>query len=300
MIKVSSSPFHQLVDSWSKKFNSDKYPTDFYLYALDGVRAAEDEEQLRLHIVRLLHWKDGKVRLNAEGEIKLGGVAYLLRSTKPNTYSSDAHDIKLGSRAFYDWSKSIRTSECFSIDHIVAIKERFGLWPGTSIVLPIFILHALNPRVFPIFDQNVERARRFFAALPYNRSSADLGIENYLDYRQFWLEMVNGLGMDASQTDYSLLKLLDDAMWAIGKHLKLRTTVDTEAEKQISSIGNVISPKFKNRVLSLIQETPSVTQKQAMQRTAQDFCVQLPLSYLRYPGSHIDRWRRQGYPKQLK
>jgi len=33
-----------------------------------------------------------------------------------------------------------------------------------------------------------------------------------------------------------------------------------------------------------------------MDRAAQEMGVGLPRSYLQYPGSHIDRWRKQGYP----
>ena len=54
------------------------------------------------------------------------------------------------------------------------------------------------------------------------------------------------------------------------------------------------SPEFKNRALGYCQ---SMKQAEAIQRAATDLNINLKPSYLQYPGSHIDRWRKQGFPK---
>ena len=55
------------------------------------------------------------------------------------------------------------------------------------------------------------------------------------------------------------------------------------------------SPEFKQRAVELAR---TMTQKEAIQRAAGDFGIKLKPSYLRYPGSHFDRWRKQGFEKK--
>lgn len=54
------------------------------------------------------------------------------------------------------------------------------------------------------------------------------------------------------------------------------------------------SSEFKNAVLKYAD---SLRQSEAMEKAAEEFGIHLPRSYLRYPGSHINRWRSQGFPR---
>jgi hypothetical protein len=294
-------------------FDSTKFPTEFYLHLLSDIQEANDELQLSILIIWLLQWKDGKIRESNEGEIKLGERTYSARQTKPNTYAPEKHDHKLCSKDFYNWSKKITALKTFSIEHIAMVKDGFQLWPsGDSLVMPAFLLHILNPRVFPLFDQHVERARRFFSALPYKFSSIDIDTDDYIDYHLFWTELIHEMGINISCADYSEVKRIDDALWSIGKHLKLYTSGEgrdkdikkrrtysvqpllrTQVDEQTTGY-DTNSPEFKNCVLAYCT---SMTQCDAMKRAANQLKVSLPPSYLAYPGSHIDRWRRQGHPK---
>jgi hypothetical protein len=206
------------------------------------------------------------------------------------------------------------TLQQFSEEHLETIKGRFELWSkATSLVIPAFLLHILNPRVFPIFDQHVERARRFFTGLTPNSGSADITLDDYVSYHEFWLEWLVDCGIDPFCAEHARIKQVDDALWSIGKCLSGRQNSRTKrAQRPRTSsargssggqygdpsqadggIHTTSSPKFINRVFSYLQ---SMTQSQAMDRAGQEIGVKLPTSYLRHPGSHIDRWRKQGYP----
>jgi len=142
-------PRRQVVDEWSARYDSAKYPKDFYLQKLREAQAASTEQQLHECVFRLLQWKDGKIRKNPSGTLEVGGLCYAEWKTKPNTYAPEDHGRKLGSKDFYDWSKDVMTLQRFSTEHLDTIKTRFELWPGPeSLVIPAFLLHILNPRVF--------------------------------------------------------------------------------------------------------------------------------------------------------
>jgi hypothetical protein len=75
----------------------------------------------------------------------------------------------------------------------------------------IFWLHCWQPRRFPIYDQHVHRAMRFFqAGIPEEIGGTDRAkVRSYLDsYMQFHSEF-NGLDP----------RLVDKALWAFGKFL---------------------------------------------------------------------------------
>ena len=280
---------------------------------LCAVQTSGNEDQLHDCLVHLLQWKDGKIREDANGSLKVNGRFYSARQTKPNTYAPETHDRKLRNSNFYGWCKSIMAQQRFSLDHLTIMIDRFGLWSRQSLVIPAFLLHVLNPRVFPIFDQHVERARRFFEDLPYNSGSTDISSGNYAAYRDFWFELTNDLEIDLLHTEYIHIKRVDDALWSIGKHLKPHANSSKERAdssqdlgseferpriEQLSSEGrrafDTSSPEFINRVFSYCQK---LTQAESIKRAAEDLGVKLPGSYLKYPASHIDRWRKQGYPK---
>lgn len=315
---LRGSPRRQVVDEWSGKFYSRKYPKDFYLQRLRAIQAASNESQLHVCIAHLLTWKDGKVRVDPTGTIEVGGVRYSAGKVKPNIYSPATHDGELGSKDFYEWSRSVMTLERFAKEHIKTIKERFQFWPSSSsLVIPAFLLHILNPRVFPIFDQHVERARRFFTGLALNSGSADIALDDYVAYHQFWVEWTVDCGIAPFSAEYARIKQVDDELWSIGKCLNRRQKSRNNAAQPASTSsargsfagqsGNstppgggthtTSSPEFINRVFSYLS---SMTQKRAMDRAAQDLGVKLPPSYLKYPASRIHQWRKQGYPDRSR
>jgi hypothetical protein len=177
-----------------------------------------------------------------------------------------------------------------------------NLWPSTALVIPAFLLHILNPRVFPIFDQHVERARRLLTSRDLNLSSVDLRIHDYAEYSLFWVGLLSDLRINIETAEYGHVKRVDEALWAMGKHLKQIQKAKLPHSRGIKEIltavhcgrFNTSSPEFKNAVL---QHAGNMRQSEAMKQAAKELGVHLPHSYLKYPGSHINRWRRQGFPK---
>ena len=290
------------MDSWAARFDDSKYPRDFYIHTLISLSAAHDAEQTGHFVIRMLQWKDGKVKRDPNGEITVNGLGYVIGRTKPNTYDPKLHDKVLFSRRFLDWTQEIKERQSFSSELVNQIR-RHGLWSKNSLVIPVFLLHILNPRVFPIFDQHVERTRRFLMGQDLNVSSIGLQIDDYVQYTAFWFELLSDLGLDVTTVEYECIKHIDEALWAMGKHLKqmervgkVRSIVFNETSNSISRNRTVTtgSPEFKNAVLKYASTMP---QSAAMERAAREFEIRLPPSYLQYPGSHIYRWRQQGFPK---
>jgi hypothetical protein len=142
-------------------------------------------------------------------------------------------------------------------------------------------------------------------------------IDNYTAYRSFWLELLSDLNIDVVAVEYGQVKRIDDALWAMGKDLKQTKNIrvrlveeelltqnahlapslqgrTTETKHFTSRPYNTSSREFKNRVL---QYAESMEQRKAMQLAAEELGVHLPRTYLKYPGSHVYRWRQQGFPK---
>ncbi len=292
----------KIVDSWAARFDDSKYPRGFYLHTLVSLSEAQEAEKIGQFVIRMLQWKDGKVRLDPNGEITVNGFRYVVGRTRPNTYDPKVHDEVFSSNPFSIWAQEVKKRSSLSPD-LLNQMSRHGLWPKSSLVIPTFLLHILNPRVFPIFDQHVERTRRFLMGQDLNVSSVGLQIADYAQYTAFWFKLLLDLGLDVTTVEYERIKHVDEALWAMGKHLKqmrkdgkAQSDVFNKASNGISRNGSVTtsSPEFKNAVLKCAH---TMTQSAAMERAAREFKIRLPHSYLRYPGSHIDRWRRQGFPK---
>ena len=292
----------KIIDSWAARFDDSKYPRDFYLQTLASLSTAKESEKIGQFVIRMLQWKDGKVQLDPHGNTAVNGLRYTVGRTKPNTYNPKVHDAVFFSNRFLVWTQEVKNRSDFSSDLLDQI-GRHGLWPRTSFVIPTFLLHILNPRVFPIFDQHVERARRFLMGEGLNASSVSLRIDDYVQYTLFWFELLSDIGINVTGDEYGRVKHVDEALWAMGKYLKqtqqagmAQPTDLNEALKGSTRYGSFTtgSPEFKNAVLKY---AGSMRQSMAMEHAARELGIHLPRSYLLYPGSHINRWRRQGFPK---
>jgi hypothetical protein len=293
----------KIVDSWAVRFDDSKYPRDFYLQMLASISTAPESGEMGQSVIRMLQWKDGKVRLDPNGNTTINGLRYAIGRTKPNTYNPKVHDPVLLSNHFFGWAQEVKKRRDFSPDLLEQI-SRLGLY--NSLVIPVFLLHILNPRIFPIFDQHVERARRFLMGGGLNTG---LTVDDYAQYTQFWSELLSDIGVKIATAEYARIKHIDEALWAMGKHLlKGKRPVNPTSPRPpepadfkedfnatvSSGRFTTSSPEFKNAVFKYCG---SMTQSAAMKHAAKEFGIALPRSYLIYPGSHINRWRRQGFPK---
>ena len=55
------------VEAWSGKFQSDKYPLEFYNTKIKDLALAKSPKDTGVAIIELLHWKDGKVLKDSSG-----------------------------------------------------------------------------------------------------------------------------------------------------------------------------------------------------------------------------------------
>jgi hypothetical protein len=293
----------KIVNYWADRFDESKYPRDFYLETLSSISASQESEEVGRFVIRLLQWKDGKVQLDPNGKTTVNGTDYRVGISKPNTYDPKVHDSIFFSERFFTWAQEVKNLQVFSSDLLSKVRNQFGLWGKTSLVIPAFLLHILNPRVFPIFDQYVERARRFLTSRDLNISSGDLRIHDYAEYSLFWVELLSDLGINIETAEYGHVKRVDEALWAMGKYLKQPQKAKLPHCRGVNEILNTAvqygrittsSPEFKNAVL---QHAGNMRQAEAMRQAAKELGVHLRDSYLKYPGAHIHRWRQQGFPK---
>ncbi|MGD6967398.1 hypothetical protein ACQCVP_13285 [Rossellomorea vietnamensis] len=278
------------VSAWSKRFNNEKYPYDFYIDSLKRIEISASMEELAETVIGMLHWKDGKVSKDPNGNVLLNGRTYTLKKPKPHTYQEETHKQIFYSKEFFAFALNIRDKEVFDPSAVGTLTGNgLQLWSSTSIVIPTFVLHILSPKIYPLYDQHVERAKRALLAEELNQKGYILKFKDYLSYEQFFEEfLVSHYG---KQEEYSLHKIkeVDKALWSFGKSLKrgpsVKKTGLTVKGKQ------TVEPIFKGRVLELIKKGES--QRRAFEIAGHELGITLTRSQQLYPGSVIHRWRQQ-------
>ncbi|TCF97862.1 hypothetical protein BZM26_28955 [Paraburkholderia strydomiana] len=190
----------------------------------------------------------------------------------------------------------------FDIALLRQLDERFGLWK--SVVIPVFVLHCLRPEVYPIVDRWVLTAYNLLSGNPesplnvFSRTTIDA----YLSYQEWWLALLSESGLGPFSSQMNQLKQLDAGLWALGKRAA-QISKELTVEKEEHAIGGANGPAtvaevgteseiFKLRALAFRKS--GKTQRQAMLDAAADLGITLKPSYLNYPGSHFERWRKQG------
>lgn len=288
----------KLIRSKAKNFNDNIYPTSVYYYLLDKVRQAQTANELGDALIHALAWKDGKIRMAIDGPhvIQASGLRYTVSRARPNTLS-ERHETILRSDEFFNWAGETRHIDYFDPGSINILCERFQLW--SSIVIPVFILHCLRPQVFPIIDRWVLRAFCFI-------NNDDLkGIKvtsaSYTSYQGWWLELLAESGLSPLCAQINQLKEIDAGLWVLGKQLAdlegkesgdLSDLDEHQNGAESAPVTGTDSDVFKRRAVEL---SKTMTQREAIQQAAGELGIKLKPSYLKYPGSHFDRWRRQDF-----
>jgi hypothetical protein len=282
------------------EFDDGRYPSDVYFHLLGMVRDASTAEAMGGALAQMLAWKDGKVRRDQSGpHVTTGGATrYLVGMPKPNTYSA-RHAAILSSDAFFAWAADVRKIEHFE-PALIGQMQQFGLW--NSVVIPVMVLHALNPRIFPIVDRWVLLAHRLLCPSAQEGAGMAMSVDSYIAYQPFWLDLLAEAQLAPMSAQLGQLKELDAGLWVLGKRaaalcagaLVQEADGDDTADDSTAhapALGSD-SEQFKRRAVALRNE--GRTQAQAIREAAAEFGIDLKPSYLRYPGSHFDRWRKQG------
>jgi hypothetical protein len=299
----------ELLHVLASEFDDHTYPGDVYEALLERIRLAQNSQELGNSLAHALAWKDGKTRRATGGSalINYADVGYVVGATRPNTLS-EHHLTIMRSDEFFVWASGVRDAKCFDLGYLDDLQIRFNLW--NSLVIPVFVLHALQPRLFPIVDQHVLRAH---ALLTSGSVEFVASLRLYVTYQKWWLRLVTETGLDAASANLRDLKELDCGLWVLGKQLKKGLSVSGGprggggGRSAPVSLGPVAlaaglvaptlsigthSPEFKQRAVDLAR---TMTQREAVQQAAREFDIVLKSSYLAYPGSHFDRWRNQGF-----
>jgi hypothetical protein len=245
------------IDSWGSKFNSITYPIDYYYCNLEKIQNATTSKELGDAIIAMLHWKDGKVSQDDNGNIRVGEKRYYLSLPKPNTYNVAKHYDVLNSQRFFDWAGEVASLKSFDINKIEELQSRFQLYNQNSIVIPAFILHCLNPLVFPIYDQHVERAKRAILAEAIHFSTSSLNANSYTEFQSFFQSF---LSSESLNIEY--MKKVDSALWSFGKWLKEQVRVIGKVKRQ--TLGNNFSTKGEegmSTTKSFKYSNPGLTEK---------------------------------------
>jgi hypothetical protein len=231
---------------------------------------------------------------------------------------SARHDGVLKSEAFFTWARVIRDAEHFDATLIETLQEQFPLW--TSIVLPVFVLHCLRPAIYPIVDRYVIAVFNILRP-PYAARfrPTRITVDAYEAYHQWWLQLMKEAGIQPLSAELNELKEIDSGIWALGKSMskqakELSTFTEDDAElapefaagnryasdgsrtvlaaRGAASLGTD-SREFKSRAIELWKA--GRTQAEAIKVAAEEMGIALKRSYSAYPGSHFDRWRKQGF-----
>ncbi|MFD2212319.1 hypothetical protein [Metabacillus endolithicus] len=278
----------EFVEAWKQKFHDEKYSKTFYSQSLKNIKESKNNEQLGQLIILMLHWKDGKVYEDPSGSLKILNKNYSIGNPKPFTYNSSIHKPILLSQEFFEFALEMIASDSFDEKNVKRLSE-FKLWKESAIVIPAFVLHTLSPKIYPLYDQHVERAMRTLLAQELNEKPNSLTLETYIQYKQFFESFLQTIYPD-HQPNLEEIKAVDDALWSFGKWLKPKRK--TEKTFTYNSDNSVISYDMKVDVLTYIDR--GMTQRQAMETVANEHNLVLKESYYLYPGSHIYRWKKKG------
>ena len=223
------------------------------------------------------------------------------------------HDIVIGAYFTYGWMPTMLELKG-DINMIASIankaRENDGISRADfsclanaingSVVGASKLLHFICPENHAIWDSRVYRYLHQEAPYQYRLEAPDA----YWDYLSF----LTALAEDERFEGFKM-KVNSSVGYPVTNNRASELLMFTKGEKENPSrpmqagdrTGNArygrfttSSSEFKNAVLKYAS---SLRQSEAMEKAAREFGIHLPRSYLLYPGSHINRWRGQGFPK---
>ncbi len=278
------------IHAWSKKFETEKYPVEFYHYNINKISEANTPEELAKHIIALLHWKDGKVKQDEHGVFLIGhDDHYSMSTTKPNTYSESKHKPVFITERFYKWVQDVKDLNGFDPKKVTDLSDEFQLYSKGAIVIPSFILHIISPMMYPLYDQHVERGKRALLSQNIHFQNRELTLSTYKEYKSLFDDLLKSYDAHTLE-DY---KVVDSALWSFGRWLKDESQSKKQLLKNEQPEEETYTPSmdFKKEVLRRLGKGES--QGNVIRTVALEYGVTLPESYYIYPGSHIHRWKKQ-------
>jgi hypothetical protein len=182
LLKINrSSDIHEFIEFWSQLYH---YPSE-----IDYDSLIQKEELSEDELKELFKWKNG---MNLSG-------------AKEKSFNEKI-------RVEWDWIKANRNASNLDLE---VFKDKFK---PVSTVWKIFLLHVINPKKYPIYDQHIHRAYNFMKGEDFSKISSNYPTNFRKEefYFETYLPFVESLKVKD-------LKTMDDAFFAFGQFLNTRS-----------------------------------------------------------------------------
>lgn len=178
--KTEANDLHTFISFWSKLYSYRPGLEHLYKDAIDNKQYDEKDIQA------FFTWKNG---------MKLSSGKQTSLNRKIKSKLSIINKLK-ASKDF----------------EVTVFSENFK---NLTVVWKIFLLHIINPKKYPIYDQHIHRTYNFIHGLPYNHREIEPLTEKekerfYFDEYLAFIDTINGIG----------LKTIDEAFFVFGQFLK--------------------------------------------------------------------------------
>lgn len=235
----------RFIEVWEPRYDTGKFPVDFFREHSKGALKAERPEQLKERLIALLHWKDGKAGAYVLGE----------RHAKPNILDPIDTLTRESLAKFFESWKLAQTDE----KDVMRCTNNLGdilrsMWK--TVVIPAFILHVVRPELLPIIDQHTVRA---FLALTEGKVIEEPSITWHLwgKYKEFFQDVVLQAGYNHNREERCKV---DRALFAWGKSLKdsVKSNQEPKLDKRRKSTDTERAPERENSYSSGQQTTNAI------------------------------------------
>jgi hypothetical protein len=136
------------IELWEPRYDNQKYPEDFYRNHREGALNVKHPEQLKEHLIALLHWKDGKAGAYVRGE----------KHAKPNTLRPICELTIDRLATFAELFRNLVQAGKIDLGRCTQSFRDLLRHMWNTVVIPAFILHVAKAEQLPIIDQHTIRA----------------------------------------------------------------------------------------------------------------------------------------------
>lgn len=295
----------------ARKFDDEKYPTEIYHHLIERIGEAKTPNELGEALSHAVAWKFGRVRRDPEGihYIPASHIHYTVQKPLDRFFNDHQRQI-LYSEGFYEWASAVRDAQKFNQGLLTDQKGWLAaLWLKKRILMRVFVLHCLCPRVYPSLDQMVIRAYNVAHERYQERllSTSSMNMPTYVTYRTYrawWFKLLHNARLDPRTSPLTDLKEINTGLWALGKKaslvLKQSRKIRTQEWHGLRRPGGasnayIVYPKaFKQLAIEIYRQGEGrVTQSEAILEAAIKEGIELKPAVLKYSASYFGSWRKQ-------
>ncbi|MGL5632080.1 MAG: hypothetical protein ACRDD3_06915, partial [Azovibrio sp.] len=212
----------------ARKFDDEKYPTEIYHHLIERIGEAKTPDELGEALSHAVAWKFGRVRRDPEGihYIAASHIHYTVQKPLDRFFNDQQRQI-LYSEGFYEWASAVRDAQKFDQGLLTGQKGGLGaLWLKHRVLMRVFVLHCLCPRIYPSMDQMVMRAynvahERHRDFLLYESNMNIPTYAAYRTYRAWWFKLLRHAKLDPRTAPLADLKEINMGLWVLGKKASL-------------------------------------------------------------------------------